>query len=123
MSIKCPVCKSTDVTSYTKDDSNSDAEKGAVGGAIAGSIIPGIGTIAGAVIGGLGGKILGGSKKKLIHKCLNCGLKWVFKEKNNKNNDPSDIKTKLRNLDSLKDEGLITQEEYDKKRKDILDSM
>ena len=50
----------------------------------------------------------------------NCGNQIAIK--NNKNND-DDISSKLKKLKSLFENELITQEEYDAKRKEILDEM
>ena len=50
----------------------------------------------------------------------NCGNQIAVKN-NTKNDD--DISSKLKKLKSLFDQNLITQDEYDAKRKEILDAM
>lgn len=61
----CPKCHSTNITFVRKKLSLG---RSVVGGAI-GSVVPGVGTAAGAVLGGL-------SSKKGKVKCLNCGKEW-----------------------------------------------
>ena len=61
-----------------------------------------------------------GSSLKFGSKCSNHSNLFTDSSSNNDNND---IESKLKKLKSLFDQQLITQDEYDQKRKEILDAM
>lgn len=136
MSIRCPRCGSSYISKHNKHRSTlNDSAKGAVIGGLAGSILPGIGTVAGAVVGGLSGlasNFLDNNKEDyiLLYRCRSCGNFWSDDDETaftnidkTKNNSNSGIKERLKELKELKEEGFITDEEYETKKKEILKDM
>jgi hypothetical protein len=68
----CPNCSSVD---YQERNPLNRAAAGAATGAAVGSVVPVLGTAAGALFGGLGALIL---TKGTVHRyvCNKCGRKW-----------------------------------------------
>ena len=60
-----------------------------------------------------------GNSAKFTSKCLN----KTYLSDNKQTNQSNNIETKLKKLKSLFEQNLITQDEYDAKRKEILDAM
>lgn len=70
---KCPVCGDKKNWKLVDKAKHGNAT-GAVAGAAIGSVVPGIGTIAGALIGGAMGK----GKKSECYVCAKCGFSHEY---------------------------------------------
>ena len=68
-------------------------------------------------------KIIKSSNKKNSTECNSKIKKNEISNKNTDNNQEDSIKDKLKKLKTLFEDDLITQDEYDAKRKEILDAM
>ena len=134
METRCPRCGSSDVSKHNKRSTAlNDGTKGIVIGGIAGSIIPGVGTLMGALVGGLSGvasNIIDGNKEnKVIYRCRSCGYFWNSDKESAQTPDEkvnttySNVKERLKELKELKEEGFITENEYETKKKEILKDM
>ena len=82
MSLNCPQCGSTNITTnsaaYPKQESDKDTAVMTLMGAILGSIVPVLGTVLGAIAGWLTGEAMRifGSPSYLTHNCEKCGYSW-----------------------------------------------